>query len=257
MFYFLSKVVGWIINPLHLGMTLLAIALGLRLLKRRPRTRKWLVIVACAEMWIFSLRLVSEPLTWGLEHRFARAPELARDPAAIVLLCGMTRVPARGEYELTDAGDRLVEAVRLAHLYTNATVIISGAYIDDYGSDYSEAKTLQKLMTEMGVDPDRIHVDDRSRNTLENARETRRILGDSITSPNHGPILLVTSAMHMPRANGCFVKAGVDVVPWPVDYRMRSLGLRGLFPGIDDMSHSNDALHEYFGLLAYRLNGYL
>ncbi len=73
MFYEVSKVLGWFINPLHLGLTLLAIALGLRLAKRRARARRWLVIVACVEMWIFSLRLVSGPLTWGSSNTNTRA----------------------------------------------------------------------------------------------------------------------------------------------------------------------------------------
>ena len=252
MFYAASKVLAWIINPLHIGLSLLAIALVLRLLKKRAKTQKWLVIIACAEMWIFSLRLVSEPLTWGLEHRFQPAPALERDPGAIVILGGLTRVPARGEYELTDAGDRLVETVRLAHRYPNAKVVISGAFLDNYGAAYSEARTLEKLMTEMGVSSDRILVDEASRNTFENAKETKRLL-DGVD----GPILLVTSAMHMPRAYGCFKKAGVDVTPWPVDYRMKGLGLRGLFPGVEDMAESNDALHEYVGYSVYWASGYL
>jgi uncharacterized SAM-binding protein YcdF (DUF218 family) len=252
MFYAISKVLGWIINPLHLGLTLLGIALVLRLLKRRARARRWLAIAACVEMWIFSLRLVSEPLVWGLEHQFPREPSISGDPGAIVLLCGMTRVPARGSYELTDAGDRLVETVRLAHRFPAARVVVSGAFVDNYGAEYSEARTLEGLLTDMGVSADRIVVDERSRNTFENAKETERLLAGV-----DGPILLVTSAMHMPRAAGCFKKAGVKVTPWPVDYRMKGLGLRGLFPGVEDMAQSNDALHEYFGYAAYWASGYL
>jgi uncharacterized SAM-binding protein YcdF (DUF218 family) len=252
MFYAVSKVLGWIINPLHLALTLLAVALALRVWKKRPRLRKWLVIVACAWMWIFSLRLVSEPLVWGLERRFPPSPKLDRDPGAIILLCGITRVPERGEYELTDAGDRLVEAVRLAHRYPSAKLVISGAFLDGYGADYSEAKTLERLVLEMGVTEDRVIVDDRSKNTHENAIETKRLLAGI-----DGPYVLVTSAMHMPRAVGCFRKIGVDVTPWPVDYRMKGLGLRGLFPGVEDMAQSNDALHEYFGYFGYWASGYV
>ncbi len=131
-------------------------------------------------------------------------------------------------------------------------MVVSGAFLDDYGAEYSEARTLEKLLVDMGVSEDRIYVDEKSRNTYENAKESQRLLGDV-----SGPILLVTSAMHMPRAVGCFKKAGVPVTPWPVDYRMNGLGLRGLFPGVDDMSHSNDALHEYFDDFAYWASGYL
>lgn len=256
MFFVLSKVLGWFINPLHLGLVLLAVALVLRKLKRRPKVQKWLVIVAVAEMWLFSLRLASEPLTWGLEHQCPRNPEIAAEPRAIVLLTGMTRRPDRGDWELTDAGDRVVEAVRLAHQHPSARIVVSGTFTDDDGSSYSESRTLSKLMIEMGVEEGRILLDERSRNTFENAKESALILADAHVEEASGPILLVTSAMHMPRAAACFRKAGVDVVPWPVDFRSRGLGFRGLFPGIDDMTQSYEALREYFGLLAYKISGY-
>lgn len=262
MFFFLSKVLGWFINPLHLGLVLVAIALVLRRLKRRPRLQKWLVIVAVAEMWLFSLRIVSEPLTWGLEHQYAREPQIQGAPRAIVLLTGMTRNPDRGDWELTESGDRLVEAVRLAHRYPDAKIIVSGTFTDDDGSSRSEAKTIGGLITDMGVDPSRVMLDEKSRNTFENAKESSAILAaqpaddGAEVDASSGPILLVTSAMHMPRAAACFRKAGVDVVPWPVDFHTRGLGPRGIFPGIDDMTQSYEALREYFGLLAYKVSGY-
>lgn len=258
MFFILSKVLGWFINPLHMGLVLLAIALVLRKVKRRPRLQRWLVIVAVAEMWLFSLRIVSEPLTWGLEHQYPREPQIQGAPRAIVLLTGMTRNPDRGDWELTESGDRLVEAVRLAHRYPDAKIVVSGTFTDDDGSSRSEAKTIAGLITDMGVDAGRVMLDEKSRNTYENAKESSAILaapaGADVDAT--GPILLVTSAMHMPRAAACFRKAGVEVVPWPVDFHTRGLGPRGIFPGIDDMTQSYEALREYFGLLAYKVSGY-
>lgn len=256
MFFILSKVLGWFINPLHFGFVLIGVALVLRKLKRRPRIQRWLVIVAAAEMWLFSLRLVSEPLTWGLEHQYDREPAVAEEPKAIVLLTGMTRVPDRGEWELTESGDRLVEAVRLAHRHPSAVVVVSGTFTNDDGSSYSESKLLASLLADMGVAKPRIFLDEKSRNTFENAKESSHILEEAVAPGATGPILLVTSAMHMPRAAACFRKAGVDVVPWPVDFHSRGLGIRGIFPGIDDMTQSYEALREYFGLLAYKISGY-
>ena len=252
MFYFVSQAFGWFLNPLHLGMTLLGVALALRILKRAPRARRRLVIAACVWMWITSLRLVSEPLVWGLEHRYDPTPKLEGDPGSIVVLCGFTRVPERGEYELTEAGDRIVEAVRLAHRYPKATLVISGAFVDSHGSKYNEATAMLHLVTDLGIEPERIRIDSASHNTHENAVESKKLIEGL-----EGPVVLVTSAMHMPRAVASFTKVGVAVVPWPVDYRLKGLGLRGLFPGVDDMSTTNDTLHEYFGLLGYRASGYI
>ena len=256
MFFIRSKVLGWFINPLHAGFVLIGVALVLRKLKRRPRLQRWLVIVAIAEMWLFSLRVVSEPLTWGLEHQYEREPAIAEEPRAIVLLTGITRVPDKGSWELTEAGDRLVETVRLAHRHPSAVIVVSGTFTNDDGSSYSESKLLAALLADMGVAKERVFLDELSRNTYENAKESSHILESAVTPGATGPILLVTSAMHMPRAAACFRKAGVEVVPWPVDFHSRGLGVRGLFPGIDDMTQSYEALREYFGLLAYKVSGY-
>ncbi len=76
----------------------------------------------------------------------------------------------------------------------------------------------------MGIAPDRLILEERSRNTDENAERTAELLGSQ-----GGTVVLVTSAFHMPRSVGLFRSAGIEVVPWPVDYR--SAGTQGI--GID------------------------
>ena len=72
-----------------------------------------------------------------------------------------------------------------------------------------------------------------------------------------GTVLLVTSAFHMPRSVGLFRKQGLDVVPWPVDYR--STGTEGVGIDIDNppdnILTTGTALREWVGLIAYRLTG--
>ena len=97
-------------------------------------------------------------------------------------------------------------------------------------------------------------VEGRSRNTAENARLTKQTL---VRLPRRAPLILVTSARHMPRAAGCFREAGVEVIPWPVDYRRRALSWHALLPGIGDLEDSASAIHEYVGLLAYLIAGYI
>ncbi len=65
-----------------------------------------------------------------------------------------------------------------------------------------------------GIEPERIVLDATSRNTDENAVNSRELLAAA-----DAPILLVTSAFHMPRSVGLYRAQGFDVVPWPVDYR--------------------------------------
>ena len=89
-------------------------------------------------------------------------------------------------------------------------------------SDAKEAATLARQLVLWGIDPARIVVDDGSRNTHDNAVRSARIINDR----GWKRILLVTSALHMARAAGCFRAAGVTFDTFVVDHprpgRMRS-----------------------------------
>ncbi len=104
----------------------------------------------------------------------------------------------------------------------------------------------------MGIAPDRLILEERSRNTDENAERTAELLGSQ-----GGTVVLVTSAFHMPRSVGLFRSAGIEVVPWPVDYR--SAGTQGI--GIDianpvlNLNTTGIAIREWIGLAAYKLTG--
>jgi uncharacterized SAM-binding protein YcdF (DUF218 family) len=90
-----------------------------------------------------------------------------------------------------------------------------------------------------GIDPSRVLLETRSRNTYENATCSNEVI-----KPKRGEHwLLVTSALHMPRSIGSFRKAGFEVEPWPVyDLRLRQFQF-------------NFAVREWLGLIVYRVLG--
>jgi uncharacterized SAM-binding protein YcdF (DUF218 family) len=105
----------------------------------------------------------------------------------------------------------------------------------------------------LGVDPQRIELEERSRTTCENAEQS--LLA---AKPNLGDRwVLVTSASHMPRAVACFRAVGFSVIPYPVDYRTR--GTADLRRPVDSIADGLEALdlaaHEWIGLATYRLLG--
>jgi len=257
MYFVFSKLLGWLTDPVRLALTLVALALGLQLVKRLPRLRRGLLIAALAALWLFSTGAVSTVLANLLESRHPRPARLARAPGAIVMLSGQIddgRVTP-SYYELTESSDRFVETLRLAHRYPQARVLLSGgsgALVQ--AGRQSEARVLARLSREIGLAPSRLLIDDRSRNTRENAVESKRLLEQSHIK---GPVLLVTSAMHMPRSVGCFEKVGQPVVPWPVDYQRHGFGLGAFIPKVDPLARSRSVLHELAGLLAYWVMGYI
>lgn len=255
MFFFLSKTLALLTQPLPLG---LLASVGAWNLRHTPRWRvlRWcLLALAFVTLGLFSSGAVTNLLLAPLERAYPRAPALPAAPGAIVLLGGTTDAEAvvRGPYELNAAADRFVEAIRLARRHPQAVLVISGGSSALLRHTAREADVLAPLARELGVAGPRLRLDDQARNTRENALYSARLLGDV-----RGPVLLVTSAFHMRRAVACFAKVGLKVVPWPVDYQQVTLSsARNWLPRAVALDRSTTALREYLGWLAYRIAGYL
>ena len=144
--------------------------------------------------------------------------------------------------------------MRLAHQYPGALLIISGGSSEIVDTAYREGVFLGLLAKELGVPGRRLLVDRDARNTRENAVFSDKLLRQAGVK---GPVLLVTSAMHMPRSVGCFKKIGREVVPWPVDYLRSGWWGTAWLPKPWSLSKSAHALHEYVGLLLYKIAGYI
>ncbi len=111
------------------------------------------------------------------------------------------------------------------------------------------------LLESFGIARERVTLETHARNTAENATFTK-----ALVKPKPGERwLLVTSALHMPRAVGCFRRVGFAVEPYPVDWTTPPrLDLASLAPA-DELSAGllrlDKASHEWLGLLAYWLTG--
>ena len=188
-----------------------------------------------------------------LENRFSQ-PVLQAGVSGIVVLGGEIDTDISNEREtvaLTDAAERLTKTAELSLNFPDARILLSGGINDLLvGREKTEASLARDLLIQMGVPEARIELEERSRNTCENAIESK-----AIAAPQPGETwLLVTSAFHMPRAVACFRAAGFPVVPYPVDYLARPSALRGPASTVAAGLYLTDiAAHEWLGLLAYHL----
>jgi uncharacterized SAM-binding protein YcdF (DUF218 family) len=244
-----------------LGLALLLAAAGVILLfLRRYAPGRVVVICAAAELWLFS----SDPLSPML----VRSLESACDPAAafpdapaIVLLCGgeVPALPPRLYEEINDAGDRILYAARLIKQGAAPRLVITGGnvpFMREIGGSLAQVNR-RLLIGALGVDSSAILLEQKSRNTYENAVFTKKLL-DSLRLPP--AVILVTSAMHMRRASALFRKAGCTVYPAPTDYRADvpfRLNPVSFFPNAAALNNSTCALHEIYGIIAYKLLGRL
>lgn len=254
LFFTLSKIVGFLIEPvsaiaLLCLMALAALAAG----RRRPGMALVLLAVLATALggWTRTGALLLSPL----EERFARPPAAPGTVDGIIVLGGGFEGAvnlARGGADIRDSGDRYVEALALAREHPDARIVVTGGTGALVTAGEPDTATAARLFARFGVDPARLILEGESRNTAENAAFTR-----ALVDPKPGETwLLVTSAFHMPRSVGLFRAADFPVVPWPVDYRTPGPG-GGFFGGspASNMSDLSLALREWVGLVAYRLTG--
>ncbi len=191
-----------------------------------------------------------------LEDRFP-AQALALDAVAgVIVLGGGTGdglvAAERDTYLLGSAAERLTTAVGLHRRAPELPILFAGYHGALVVRGLSEGEVTRRFLLDLGLQPADFLFEERSRNTFENARESRALL-----APLDGrPWLLVTSAFHMPRAVAAFRAEGFEVVPHPVDYRARRPADTWLAPSMSARFELfRLALREAVGLVSYRLLG--
>jgi len=255
MFFYLSKIFWFFAQPLNfsillMGLTFIALILAWR--------RTAMLTAACAFLilglgaWTSLGAILMHPL----EDRFQRPASLPERVDGIVVLGGGFEAGinlVRGGYELNSSGDRFVEAAILGARHPEAKVVVTGGTGTIILEGEADGTTAPKLLTRLGIGPERLILESQSRNTYENAVFTKEIVN---AKPGE-TWLLVTSAFHMPRSVGLFRKAGFDVVPWPSDYRTSGRETSGIAQDNpqDSLQNTSMALREWMGLFVYWMTG--
>lgn len=223
----------------------------------RWRSGRRLLLTAATLLFILGLSPVGGALILPLEERFPRPKLTPSDKIDGIIVLGGGEDPRvgdlRGVLSVNEAGERLAEAVALSRKYPDAKVVFTGGSAELLSTKPPEAEAAKKYFSELGLAPERLIIEAKSRNTYENAVFTREIV-----KPAEGQRwLLVTSAFHMPRAMGCFRKAGFTVEPFPVDYRTGGFSeVYQPFSSIPEGLRRVDfVFKEYVGLVAYYLSG--
>ena len=254
MFYYASKLLWLPAQPSNL--IVIAIAAGvLALLLGRRKLALWLLCPAAAALLAISVMPVGQWLLLPLENRFPAAAEPPAEVDGIVALGGgidLAISERRGVATFRDAAERFITLVELARRYPNARVVFSGGRGWLADASLSEADVVREFLRRHGLDERRVVLEDRARNTYENAK-----LAKSLAAPAAGERwLLVTSAFHMPRAVGAFRQVGWPVIPYPVDYRTSgAIDLLAVPDAASRWAELDEAIRSWLGLAAYWLTG--
>jgi uncharacterized SAM-binding protein YcdF (DUF218 family) len=254
MFFFISKIVAPFCEPLTYIFLLLVIAL---IGYRKPRMGKVCILIALLLLVVFGTDPLPDLLIRTLEKQYAPMTTPPHVGAVIVLSGPIDlRLSTPEHIELRDGAERILEGIRLVQNGSGDMLIITGGSGDLYDQTKHEAVFLRQMALDFGVPDNKILIEQTSRNTYENAVNTKAIM------EQHGiaTSLLVTTASHMPRSMGCFRKVGLEPIPYPVDFRADphpEYHLLTIIPNAGGFRKTSFALHEYIGILTYKLVGYM
>jgi len=261
MLLFLSKMLPLFAYPPGLACLLIAVALLVR--RKSSRWATAATVAALALLLVGGNRWTSMWLARSLEWRNIPSGPLPQ-AEAIVILGGAANAASwpRPWIHLTEAGDRILYAAKLYREGKAPLLILCGGTVHLEAAP--EAASMAEVLEFVGVPESAIVQEPESLNTYQNAVKLHEIL----VKRNLHRILLVTSAIHMPRALLVFRHEGIDALPAPTDFGVTEGGteefskgfgaiLISLLPDADSLDLTSRALKEYFGLAGYRLAGWL
>jgi uncharacterized SAM-binding protein YcdF (DUF218 family) len=242
----LNKILPIFFSPIVVILALLAIAIW-------TRRRRWCV-AAAALLLLASLPVVADWIFSAAQGGAKRqaAESLPRADAVVVLGGAIEYVSGVGGAlvpEWNDAVDRLFGGLEVMRAERAARIIFSAGTRPAGSGIPSEGEVLRSLATGFGVVPEKIVVSPTAVNTEEEARVIRRIQG-----PGHNRIILVSSALHLPRATMIFEAVGFDVIQYPVDIRVAGTrnALESWVPTPSALGKTGMVVRELIGRAYYR-----
>lgn len=247
---FINKFVGFVMNPLFLGMMIVVAGLVL-IRQKRFRAASSTLMVSLIWFWFWSMPIVGGWLCIALEEDFPviLAEDVPKADAIVLLgggIGGSTNYPYA---DLGPAADRAWHAARLWKAEKAPIIIPSNE-----GAELADIK----LLMDLGVPRDAVVLESSAVNTEENAKFVATLL--AAKNAKNSKILLVTSACHMRRSLYMFQKYApeLECIPAATDYgalpwKDAPFRWRSLLPNIGAFARNNDFIHEYIGYYGYKI----
>jgi uncharacterized SAM-binding protein YcdF (DUF218 family) len=256
MFFVFSKLLYFLLQPLT---WLIGLPIFAMLTKNARRKRR--ILRGC----FLLLVLITNPF---LSNRIFHAWEAEAIPMSAlrdtfdvgIVLGGYTQggTYAADRLQLSYAANRIVDAIQLYKRGVVRKLLITGGDGRLLGDAYPESYWVKNYLLDIGVPPEDILFEDQSRNTRENALFSKQLLEkQGFTSVK---ALLFTSAFHIPRAQACFKKVGLNTQPYPTHFEAQKLSLQPqtwLTPDAKLIKNWEVFLKEWVGYMVYKLQGYI
>jgi uncharacterized SAM-binding protein YcdF (DUF218 family) len=248
--FFLKKLITYFVLLPPGNVILFLILLGLFLKKKHPKVSK-LTLTIAGLLYLLSIQPVANLLTKPLEESFKVPPLGERNKCqALVVLGGEIKLNTPFlDLKNSLREDSFIRTTAAYKLYEEKPrpIIVSGYSV---GDQFPEAEVMKNYLTYLGVKPDDVIPEGKSRDTLENVKYSLKILRER----NIYTFCLITSAYHMRRSYYIFSKLGkgkFEIIPVPVDFKASSYkwNVYVLLPTSYWLNVSSKVLKEYFGIV--------
>ncbi len=257
---FLYSVFLKLLYPTSVSLILLLAAAGLRKWKAFSRVCFWLgiaVLVVCGNGWVVGA--MEKHLEWE-----NLPPDPVPQADCIVVLSGgiLPRQPPRPTVEVDDAGDRVLYGAYLYREHKAPWIICTGDVATGAVAAHPVSEDMAEFLRTLGVPDSAIITETKSQNTHDHAKYLCPVFKER----GFKRVLLVTSAMHMPRALGVFRRRCPDIqfIPAPTDFHVTKgipvawyRHLVALIPTPRHLLDFSEAMHEYLGMAYYRMRGWM
>jgi len=256
MFFVLSKIFGYFIKPFNLILIFLLVSFFIKNIKWKKRLR-W---ISLGLFLFFSNGIILNEclLLWEKPAVLISALDDSNDLA--VVLGGTTDVDREPNDRLYfhKGADRITHALNLYHAGKVKKILFTGGNARLFEDPDRDNSPIFDFYIMCGVAPDDILIESSSRNTRENALFVKNMIEKNSTG---GKVILITSAFHMRRAEGCFRKVGMDVTGFSTDFYTvlpkDRFGVDGFIPSPSVLSDWNFLIKEWIGYIAYWIAGYI
>ena len=248
MFFYLSKIFLYLINPLIWILALILYAI----FHQRKQKNQALILS------FFILLLLSNPF---LVNKFAQIWDVGTGRivenkvySCAIVLGGFSSEGANGVGYFNGSADRFIQALKLKKSNTVTNLLITGGNSEIIPGRFRESIWVKQQLLEMDIPDSCILIETKSRNTLENAANAKKELLNKSLKP---PYLLITSAFHMRRSLYSFKKQGLDVIPYSSNYIAGShtISFEDFVPQASAISKWGTYLKEVLGFGIYYVKG--
>ena len=246
MFFILSKILSFLLKPTFWILLLIISAI---IFKNR---RKKLLYISLFAFWFFGNGYIADIAYRIWEDDAIAISEIKTTYDYGIVLGGFSGYDNKKDrIEFNDCGDRLSSAIQLYKKGIIKKILISGGNGQLINEGYLEADWSKKFLLDIGIPEEDIIIENKSRNTYENAKYTSELLEGDI-----GNLLLITSAWHMKRADLCFQKFNLDCDKFPTDYttKDKQFDLSYLFlPNSSSYEKWETLIKEWVGFVVYKI----